>query len=271
MPVPGTPRNRTPFGHKIPLSLSRRLICDLLHFSRKVPSIPVERRLRIGSVVTARQACLARPGWTAIFAKAYARVAVDVAALRRAYLVFPTAHLYEHPESVATVAINRPVHGEDGVLFAQMRCPEGQPLERLDAHLKFARSADLTELSSYRMAMRIARLWGPIRRLAWWWGLNLSGRQRAKRFGTFGVSAYGRLGAESLHPLSPLTGLLNYGPLDSAGELNVRIVYDHRVLDGVTVARALHRLEEVLEDEVKEELRQLAARQRQAPAERRSA
>jgi hypothetical protein len=224
----------------------------------------VQARLRLGPVAAARQRCPDRPCWTALFAKAYGRVAEDCPPLRCAYLSFPWARLYEHPESVATVAIGRTIGGHEGVLFAQLRRPERQPLERLDADVKFASTCPLSRLSSYRMARRISRLPAPLRRLAWWFGLNVVGRQRAKRLGTFGISAYGALGVESLHPLSPLTGLLNYGPLGPDGSLNVRIVYDHRVLDGVTVARALLRLEEVLNDELARELRDLSERQSRA-------
>ena len=39
-----------------------------------------------------------------------------------------------------------------------------------------------------------------------------------------------------------------------AGDVDVRVVYDHRVLDGATVARALGRLEEVLTGPIVEEL-----------------
>jgi hypothetical protein len=83
--------------------------------------------------------------------------------------------------------------------------------------------------------------------------LNL-GRQRANYFGTFGVSVYSALGAESLHPLSPLTTTLNYGVFAPDGSADVRLVYDHRVTDGATVARALTRLEDVLNTALRAEL-----------------
>ena len=56
--------------------------------------------------------------------------------------------------------------------------------------------------------------------------------------GTFGVSVYSALGAESLHPLTPLTTALNYGVIQENGDVTVRVIYDHRVMDGATVARA---------------------------------
>ena len=69
---------------------------------------------------------------------------------------------------------------------------------------------------------------------------------------------YSSLGAESLHPLSPLTSTINYGVIDENGRVTVRIVYDHRVMDGSTVARALIRLEEILNGEILRELDSLA-------------
>jgi hypothetical protein len=90
----------------------------------------------------------------------------------------------------------------------------------------------------------------------WWIGLNI-GRLRPKFFGTFAFSVYSALEAESLHPLAPLTTLLNYGVIDSNGDVNVRIIYDHRVMDGATVARALKRLEEILNTSILDEIRSL--------------
>jgi hypothetical protein len=67
------------------------------------------------------------------------------------------------------------------------------------------------------------------------------------------------LGASSLHPLSPLTTALNYGVIGADGGVDVRLIYDHRVMDGATVARALQDLERVLNCEIVAELRYLRA------------
>jgi hypothetical protein len=69
---------------------------------------------------------------------------------------------------------------------------------------------------------------------------------------------YSALNAESLHPLSPLTALLNYGVIERDGSVAVRIMYDHRVMDGATVARALGRMEQILNSVIRDELRALA-------------
>ena len=57
-----------------------------------------------------------------------------------------------------------------------------------------------------------------------------------------------------------MTTLLNYGVMSNDGMLDVRIIYDHRVMDGLTVARALVRLEEILNSVVLEEVWALAPR-----------
>ncbi len=46
--------------------------------------------------------------------------------------------------------------------------------------------------------------------------------------------------------------------MSSDGVLDVRIIYDHRVMNGATVARALGRLEEILNTVILEEVRALA-------------
>lgn len=65
---------------------------------------------------------------------------------------------------------------------------------------------------------------------------------------------FSSLGAESLHPMSPLTTTLNHGVIDAAGEVDVRLVYDHRVLDGATVARILAAMERALKGPILREL-----------------
>jgi len=52
--------------------------------------------------------------------------------------------------------------------------------------------------------------------------------------------------------------LLNYGRIGDDGSVEVRIHYDHRVMDGANVARALERFEFILNGPVAEELDRLA-------------
>lgn len=253
-------------GRRLPLSLPRRLVCDVMHFARQVPSIPVQRRMNVSDLTTARQECPARPSWCAIFTKAFAAVAARRPEFRRAYIPWPWPHLYEHPNNIASIAIGRRYEDEDAVFFAHMRNPEKQGLGQIDSFLKYCKEEPVESIALFRWALKVTRLPLPLRRALWWFGLNTSGYRRAFRLGTFGVSVYSGTGSESLHPLSPLTTTLNYGVIAPDGGVDVRIIYDHRVLDGGTVASALGHMEEILNQEILAELHRLGETKPKGPA-----
>jgi hypothetical protein len=248
----------SPLGRNLPLSPPRRFICDLLRHAQAVPTVPVQRRMNIAAAAEARAAALHRPSWCTIFTKAYALVAAARPELRRAYVPFPWPHLYEHPHSVASVAIERRWGDEDGVLFAHFRAPEKQGLLKLDRALRRYQKAPVDSVGLFRRIVKLTNLPWPLRPLAWWLTLHTSGYRRARQMGTFAVSVYSALGCESLHPLSPLTTTLNYGVIGRRGGVTARLIYDHRVLDGSAVARALIDLEEALNGPLAAELWQLA-------------
>src|SRR5690349_3814833 len=104
-------------GRPIQLSPMRRFVCDMLHSALSVPSVPVQRRMRLAEVVAARAAHPLRPAWSAIFTKAYATVATAVPELRRAYVKLPRPHLYQYPVSIACVAVERDYCGEKVVFI----------------------------------------------------------------------------------------------------------------------------------------------------------
>lgn len=240
-------------GRMIPLSLTRRTVIDLLYFARAIPTVPVQKRMTLGPLMRARAACRERPRWTALFTKAYALMAREFPEFRRAYVKIPWPHLYEYPRSNATVIIERDYLGESGLFSISIKEPSRQSLVEIGRQLEQASTAPIESIKDFRRTMQFSRLPLPLRRAFWWICLNI-GRQRGNYFGTFGVSVYSALQAESLHPLSPLTSLLNYGVMSSDGVLDVRIIYDHRVMNGATVARALNRLEEILNSEIKNEV-----------------
>jgi hypothetical protein len=231
---------------------------DLLHFAAAIPTVPVQRRMRLDQVVAARGALADRPPWPALFMKAFARVAAVVPELRRAYVKLPWPHLYEYPTSVCSISVSREYQGEQAVFVGRVRDPARLSLAELGRAVRHLAEGPIEEQKDFVRGLRLSGLPRPLRRLAWWLGMNVA-RQRPRYFGTFGISVYSGLGAESLHPISPLTTTMNYGVIAPDGTVDVRIVYDHRVLDGSTVARALVALEAELTGPVLAELRALAA------------
>jgi hypothetical protein len=250
-------------GRRIALSRARRLVIDFLHFARGVPTVPVQRRVKLQPVIDARAALADRPAWTAIMVKAFALVSGEVPELRRAYCKFPRPHLYEVPTPVASIVIERDYEGEKAILIGRIKDPGALSLTELTQRLRAFNETPVDEVKDFARALRLVSYPRPIRRVLWWLGLNW-GRQRGRHFGTFGVSVYSALGAESLHPLSPLTTILNYGVFSPDGEVDLRVIYDHRVMDGATVARALGRMDEVLNGAIVEELRTMAKASRAA-------
>ncbi|WP_171475119.1 hypothetical protein [Frigoriglobus tundricola] len=243
-------------GLSIPLSVPRRIVCDLVHFAHQIPSVPVQRVMDVSRLAALREERFARIGWCTLFTKAYALVAQEMPELRRAYVGLPWARLYQHPHSIASVAVERLHQGESGVFFAYLPRPEEMPLLELEAALRRHKQAPVADVFGF--VLGFYRLPRPVRRFLWWYLLNVRGSRKAEFLGTFGVSVYSSLGAESLHPLSPLTTTLNYGVIGPDGRVPVRIIYDHRAMDGGTVARALGRLEEVLNDAIHREFAALA-------------
>ncbi|MGF6175874.1 hypothetical protein ABIE33_004182 [Ensifer sp. 4252] len=224
-----------------------------MRFSIGVPRVTVQRQMNLDPLQRARIAQASRPSWTVLFLKGYGLLCRETPEFRRAYVKLPRPHLYEYPESVASIAHEREHDGERVVLLSKIKSPERLPIPELGALIDSARSRPVAEIKEFRRALKIARMPGPIRWLLMWLGLNL-GSRRAHYFGTFQLSVYSGLGAESLNPLTPLTTLLNYGPIAADGTVTVRIHYDHRVMDGANVARALERFEAILNGEVAEEV-----------------
>ena len=108
---------------------------------------------------------------------------------------------------------------------------------------------------------RFAQLPGILRRPLWWIAFNV-GRQRANYFGTFVVSTVSHLGTDAIHPLSLTPNFLTYGMIGTDGRVPLRIIFDHRVFDGVVVARVLARMEALLNGPILEELRALAGNEK---------
>lgn len=257
-------------GHRLRLPQSRRLVTDLLNFSRKVPTHPLVRHMRILRLaeLQRRRDGGPRVSWPALFLKAYGLLSERRPELRQCFMSWLWPHLYQHPVPIGRLTVSRSYAGQDWVFFAHV--PEPNRLGLLDLQREILRfkHAPVESVERFRLQLRFSRLPTPVRRLAWWWTLNISGARRANRFGTFGLTTVSAQGAISVHPPSIPATTLTYGPVDCAGQVRVTIVYDHRLMDGAFVAGCLQELEALLETELADEL--LAIRESFLPGEERA-
>jgi len=236
------------------ISLPRRLVADLMLASIRVPFVSLTRPLNVRQLLEARALATPPPGWAAIFVKAFSLVAKEVPALRTLYAKWPRPSFYELPRSIAMIAIARVEDGQDCVLPQKVPAADTLPLTEIDAQIRHARDAPLGEIPAFRKILRVTRLPLPLRRLFWVVGLNF-GRQRANWFGSFGVTSVAAYGAGELHALSPGPFILSYGVVEQDQTIDVVIRWDHRITDAALVAKALTRLEQVLNTEIAAELR----------------
>jgi hypothetical protein len=230
-------------------------VVELTSYCQQVPGCAVERAMNLSDLIEARQACHPKPSWTGIFLKAMGLVGAEQPALRSAFMTFPWMHLYEHPINVANFTIERRYMDENVVFFVQVRRPERRSLADLDKIIRTCQTEPVESVKFFKRAIRMSKVPGLIRKLTWWVSLNLFGKLRCHNFGTFSLTSVAAEGGGVLHMTPLLTSSLHYGLFDERGVLPMRITFDHRALDGGTVARALVRLEQVLKNEILQELR----------------
>lgn len=251
-------------NRRVSVSLPRRFVIDLLHFSKQIPTLPMQRTMQLQKVVAERSltgGCGPRGQkicWSAIFIRAFALLAQRHPEFRRAYVKSPWPVFYESGVSVASFSVEREYQGEQVIVYGQVVAPEQKTLKEIDAAVRKLQHQPLDEVASFQAALRLSRLPMPLRRFVWWLGLN-DGAAKAHFFGTFGISVVASYGAASLTLLSPVTSTINYGVFQEDGSLDVRVMYDHRVMDGAFVARSLVELEQILVTEVAGELAGIAS------------
>jgi hypothetical protein len=240
-------------GTKRKISLPRRFLIDFMHASVRVPAITFSRPLDIGPLMAARAKAKPAPGWAAVFVKAFAIVAREEPVLRTLYVKLPWPHFFELPRSVAMVAVARTEDGEEFILPEKVTSPEDLPLSEIDARIRRAKNAPLEEIPTFRKILMASRLPLPLRRLSWYLGQNF-GRMCANNFGSFGVTSVAAYGPGDLRAISPSPFLLSYGVVGPDNRIDVNIRWDHRITDAVVAARALKRLEQVLNTDISAEI-----------------
>jgi hypothetical protein len=240
-------------GEAIRLSGMRALLRDIFRACADVPTITVQRTMSITRLFEARDACLQRPPWSALFVKGYGLVAQEMDELRRAYVKLPWPRIYQYDHSVANIAVERSHAGANTVFNLLIGHPAELAIVHIAARIRHAQSVAVGDVPEFRRSLALARVPWPLRRLIIWAGLNL-GRRRSRFLGTFGLSTVGALGGDLVTVIWPVATVMTYGPISPDGSIVARIVFDHRVTDAAPIARALARLEEVLNGAVADEL-----------------
>ena len=254
----------------------RRLVGDIVRLSHRVPIFPVDRVMALGDLDRVRRAAEPRIGWSAVFMKAYAIVARERPALRSWYVPWRILTPWRRPRwatspvSVASLAISRPREPQgarsdhadltldpEAIWWARLREPDNSPLPDLQAAIHRHATAPVEEV--FARQLELVMVPGPLRRLILRWNAHAPSVKRALRVGTFSISTLAGEGcANRMHPTF-LTTSLTWTPLDDAGRMTVTLLADHRLLDGVPVARALVALEETLNGPIRDELAALGA------------
>jgi hypothetical protein len=166
--------------------------------------------------------------------------------------------------SIAAIAVEREYQGEQGVFFGMLKASDEKPLGELDAKVLEWKTHPVEKIAFFRRILRYSRRPLLIRRFIWWCAVSWFGRIKTRNFGTFGVSLTGAAGATATNLIGPVTTALNCGLIRYDGTVDLRLHFDHRVLDGMLVARALAELEEVLRNEIVAELKAMADAETQA-------
>ncbi len=227
-----------------PLSGARGCVGDVARLGRSIPLFPVDRVMRLAAVAEARRAASPRIGWAAIFTKAYALVAREMPELRTWVAGLIRPRLATADASVATLAINRTEETADRLFWLRIAAPDRLPLTTLQRTIDDAGTKPVAEI--FARQLELERTPGPLRRAILRWNMRTASAKRTTRIGTFSLSTLAGLGATNRFHPTLCTTSLSYGPLESDGRCVVTVIADHRVLDGVAAARALHWLEQAL-------------------------
>ena len=249
-------------GTRFAIPRSRRLTWDLLAFNRQIPLCGHDRRCNLAQVADARQTCEVRISWPALVMKAVALAADQIPELRQTWYRWPWSHLYQHKTSTAVLTVQREYRDDEWLFWGKIKDPAKLSLVQIQEQIDSFVSGDIE--SVYRRQLELSAVPTFFRRMIWWWNLNVETKRREKRLGTFFLSTLSGRGAEIQIPPSIHTACVTYGPIDGDGNCRLTIAYDHRVMDGVLVAEALALIEQTLNGQLCEELRQLPAYQNKA-------
>lgn len=239
------------------IGASRSIVLDVIHCASKVPSFPVERRFYLEEIARLRDQAQPRISWSALFTRAYGLASREHPVLRQMYVSWPWARIYQSPECVISIAVNRVLPTGERLFFGRLRDPDRRSLVEIQAELNRFQTGDPARV--FLSQWRGAKMPTWIRRVAWWWRMEVDYRQRARRVGTASMSVLAGQGVTNrLHPCM-MTSSLSFGPLEADGQCLVTLQCDHRVIDGAAAARALNSIGDLMSSQIKTELNSLIA------------
>lgn len=244
-------------GKRIRLSNDRRLVCDIIELARRMPTAPITRTLDVVELSALRRKARPRISWQLIMMRAYALVARDFPQLRQVYAPWPWPHIYEHPESVCMMTVDREIEGEHRLFFARFCQPENYTLVQLQELFDYYRRRPITEIRHLAHQVQFASMPRWVRFFGWRLMTHLMPRSRAKQMGTFGMSLSGFRETKGVFHLGPTTTTLGYDQFCRDGKAFVTLTFDHRILDGKPAIDVLNGFDEVLHGQVKDELRMM--------------
>lgn len=247
-----------------PLPTGHGCVSDVAMLARSLPLFPVDRVLRLDAVAAARMATGRRIGWAALFLKAYALVAREMPPLRSWLAGSLAPRLATSSESVAVLAVNRAEPDGERLLFARLPRPDALPLPLLQDAIDRFTTWPVDRV--FRRQLQLETVPGWLRRTILRCNMRSASPKRPTRIGTYSLSTLAGFSATNRFHPTICTSSLSYGPLEPDGRCVATVIADHRLLDGACVARALARLEEVLEGDILRELTSLAATPGEAAA-----
>jgi len=207
------------------------------------------------SIDSARSQLKRRISWTAIFCRAYGLASREHNQLRLMYLAWPLPRVYQSPQCVISIAVNRQLENGERLFFGRISAPDSRSLGDIQCDLDRFQQDEPSRV--FRSQWRAAKLPTLVRRLAWWWRMDVDHRNRARRVGTGSISALAGQGVTNrLHPCM-MTSSLSFGPIDASGACLVTLQCDHRVIDGAAAARALNGICQALSGQVLRELQEM--------------
>ena len=237
----------------------RAIVLDVVRYAAKVPSFPVERHVDIQALASLRERSPSRISWTALFARAYGLASREHSQLREIYVAWPWPRVYTSPDCVLSLAVNRQMPDGERLFFGRIHSPDKRSLTSIQADIENFQTEDPSQV--FRSQWRGSKLPSLLRRIGWWWRMDIDFKNRARRIGTGSISALAGQGVTNrLHPCI-MTSSFSFGPMESDGRSLVTLQCDHRVIDGAAAARALNGLCNFLTGQVQDELSELCHKQ----------